>query len=244
MEAAGYSAANAVRVNQQRDYYLNVRNIVRQASGESLDLKPFEADMRHLIDTYIEASEARVFSPFVNMSLLDVIAKIGIAKAIDAELGVMKGNHDAVAETIENNVRKKIIKDRLTDPLYFETMSALLDEVIAARKAKAIEYEEYLRRVAEIAEKVDVGHSDDTPTKLDTAAKRALWNNLGRNEESALAVDALVRQKRPDGWRGVHAREQTVKGAIYEALLGKVPDDELLPEVERVFLIVKAQDEY
>ncbi|EQD69081.1 hypothetical protein B1A_07040, partial [mine drainage metagenome] len=28
--------------------------IIRMASGETLDLKAYEADMRHLIDTYIE----------------------------------------------------------------------------------------------------------------------------------------------------------------------------------------------
>ena len=36
-------------------------------------------------------------------------------------------------------------------------MSALLDEIIAARKAKAIEYEEYLKRIAELAKKVQAG---------------------------------------------------------------------------------------
>jgi type I restriction enzyme R subunit len=29
------------------------------ASGEKLDMKPFEADMRHLIDTYIQAEGSR-----------------------------------------------------------------------------------------------------------------------------------------------------------------------------------------
>jgi type I restriction enzyme R subunit len=40
-----------------------VREIVRKASGESLDLKAYEADMRHLIDTYIEADEPRPSRP-------------------------------------------------------------------------------------------------------------------------------------------------------------------------------------
>jgi type I restriction enzyme R subunit len=44
---------------------------VRQASGESIDLKAYEADMRHLIDTYIEADEPRRISPFDGMGLLD-----------------------------------------------------------------------------------------------------------------------------------------------------------------------------
>src|SRR5207245_11036729 len=55
LEPAGYDAADIARVKQGLDHYLNVREIIRKASGESLDLKPYEADMRHLIDTYIEA---------------------------------------------------------------------------------------------------------------------------------------------------------------------------------------------
>ena len=90
----------------------------------------------------------------------------------------LKGNKDAIAETIENNVRSKIIKEHLNDPAFYEKMSALLDEIIAARKAKAIEYEEYLKRIAELAKRVEAGHADDTPEKLNTPGKRALYNNL------------------------------------------------------------------
>ena len=79
---AGYSAADIARIKQQLDHYLNVREIIRKASGESLDLKAYEADMRHLIDTYIEADEPRKISPFDNMGLLDLIVKTGIADAI------------------------------------------------------------------------------------------------------------------------------------------------------------------
>jgi type I restriction enzyme R subunit len=46
-----------------------------------------------------------------------------------------------------------------------------------------------------------------------------------------------VKHVRPDGWRGVQAREQVIKAAIY----GVVQDAD---EVERIFLIVKAQGEY
>ena len=237
MERAGYGVADVSRIQQQLKHFLNVRDIIRNASGETLDIKPYEADMRHLIDTYIEAAEPRKISHFDNMGLLELIVKTGIADAIAAQLGGMKGNKGAVAETIENNVRSKIIKEHLSDPAFYEKMSALLDEIIVARKAKAIEYEEYLRQIAELVREVEAGKSDDTPIKLDTAGKRALWNNLGQNEELALKIDAAVRDARPDGWRGVLPREQTIKEAIYRIL----PD---VAEVERIFLIIKAQQEY
>ena len=237
LEPAGYSSADIARIKQHLEHYLNIREIIRKASGETLDLKAYEADMRHLIDTYIEADEPRKISPFDNMGLLDLIVKTGIANAIATQLGGLKGNKNAIAETIENNVRSKIIKEHLNDPAYYEKMSALLDEIISARKAKAIEYEEYLKRIAELAKKVDAGKADDTPEKLDTPGKRALYNNLSQNEDKALQIDDAVKKVRPDGWRGVQAREQVIKAALY----GVVQD---VAEVERIFLIIKAQAEY
>jgi hypothetical protein len=53
----------------------------------------------------------------------------------------------------------------------------------------------------------------------------------------ALKIDETVKQVRPDGWRGVQAREQVIKAALY----GILQD---VAEVERVFLIIKAQKEY
>ena len=47
----------------------------------------------------------------------------------------------------------------------------------------------------------------------------------------------VVRQVRPDGWRGVQPRERVIKAALY----GVLQDVE---EVERIFLIIKAQTEY
>jgi len=261
LEGAGYSAADIARIKGHLDDYLNVRDIIRKASGESLDLKPYEADMRHLIDTYIEADEPRKISPFDNLGLLELIVKSGISEAIAARLGAMRGNKNAIAETIENNVRSKIIKEHLTDPEFFASMSAQLQEIIELRKAKAIEYEDYLKRIGEVARQVEKGTGTGTPAELDTPGKRALYNNLrtpdrgtgaataaGEDPEAyvasggpaldlALKIDEVVKEARPDGWRGVQAREQVIKAALY----GVLQD---VAEVERIFLIVKAQTEY
>ena len=81
---AGYNGAEIQRINQGLDRYLKLREIIRNASGESLDLKAYEADMRHLIDTYIEADEPRKISPFDDMPLLELIVKTGMANAINS----------------------------------------------------------------------------------------------------------------------------------------------------------------
>jgi type I restriction enzyme R subunit len=104
IDRAGYSAGDIDAIKNKIAYYLNIREIVRKASGETLDLKPFEADMRHLIDTYIEADEPRKISFFDNMGLLELIVKTGIANAVSTQLGSLKGNENAISEVIENNV--------------------------------------------------------------------------------------------------------------------------------------------
>lgn len=258
MDAAGYTAADQDRIAATVKEAVNLRDIIKMQSGEFLDLKTYEADMRHLIDTYIEAEEPRKISPFDGLGLLELIVKSGIADAIAARLGKMSGNKTAVAETIENNVRSKIIEEQLNDPAYFEKMSSLLEEVIAARKAGAIDYEEYLKRVADIAAKVQAGQSEETPSQLDTPGKRALYNNLKglasqtdasgaltkeppagfvNSLDLALKIDETVRLVRPDNWRGVQTRERVIKAALFELL-----ND--FDEVERLFSIIKAQKEY
>ncbi|MGY0196576.1 type I restriction endonuclease subunit R [Leptothrix sp. BB-4] len=256
LEAAGYTPAQIDHLKALQAHYLNLREIIRKASGETLDLKPYEADMRHLIDTYIEAQAPRKISPFDGIGLLDLIVKTGIADAIAERLADMKGNQESIAETIENNVRSKILKEQLTDPAYFAQMSALLDEIIRLRKEKAIEYEDYLARIADVVRKASAGKSDDMPMQLKSDGQRALYNNLkdhvstdtaqepaapyaGRTValETALKLDATIKARRPDGWRGVVAKEQMVKQAMFDVLQD-------IQEVNRLYPIVFAQKEY
>jgi type I restriction enzyme R subunit len=237
LEPAGYNQVDVNNIKNKLDYYLNIREIVRKASGESLDLKPFEADMRHLIDHYIAADEPRKISPFDGLSLMELIVKTGIADAIATRLSEVKNNKNAVAETIENNVRSKIIKEHLNDPAYYQKMSALLDQIIADRKERALEYEEYLKRIAELVKKVETGQAEDISEKLNTRGKHALYNNLNQNEELALKIDEAVKKARPDGWRGIQTKELVIKAALFEILKDEV-------EVERIFTIINAQKEY
>ena len=260
LDRAGYSASDIADIKQDLDRYLKLREIIRKASGETIDLKAYEADMRHLIDTYIQADEPRKISDFDNMGLLELIVNSGIADAINSLPDGIKGSQGAVAETIANNVRSKIIKEHLNDPAYYDRMSALLGEIIADLRAKRIDYAEYLKRMAELAKRVQTGLADNTPEPLKRSpALRALYNNLKKPVRThtgerlaeggdyqvpgdpvlqlAQTLDEAVKRSRPDGWRGVQAREQVIKAALH-AILQDVA------EVERLFVIIKQQPEY
>lgn len=234
---AGYSSDEIKVIKNKVDKYLKLREEIRMASGEKLDLKTYEADMRHLIDTYIQAEDSRRIDPFGDQSLLDIMIKSGIVEAINNLPEGIRSSKEAVAETIENNVRVKIIKDHLIDPAYFDEMSKLLSEIIRERKANAVSYEEYLKKIAELAKRVKNPAHDDLPTGIKTNAQRALYHNLGKNEELAVLVDAAVYFSRCADWRGNIPAENLIKQAIYKELKDK-------SEVERIFQIIKQQNEY
>ena len=237
MAEAGYSAQEIEYIKKRLNFHLNLREEIRMASGETLDLKAYEADMRHLIDNFIQADVPRKISPFDNQTLIDLIVKSGIADAINSLSGGIKRDEKAVAETIENNIRVKIIKEHLIDPAYFEKMSKLLSEIIKERKAKAVNYEEYLKKMAELAERVSNLNRDDLPASIQTPAQRALYNNLDENEKVAIAVDEAIKRVKKADWRGNPFKEKEIKAGIY----GILKDEN---EVERIFPIIKQQNDY
>lgn len=238
MEEAGYSAKDIEDIKKQVDFYLNLREEIRRASGETLDLKAYEADMRHLIDNFIQAEESKRIDPFGDQTLLDIIVKSGIAKAVNNLPQGIKSSTEAIAETIENNVRRKIIKEHLIDPAYFEEMSKLLKEIIKERKANAVSYEEYLKKIAALANKVSNPAQEDLPESIKKSnARRALYNNLDGDEELAVIMDEAVKYVKKADWRGNEAKEREIKKALYDILKDK-------NEVERIFPIIKQQNEY
>ena len=80
MAEAGFSEQEIATIKAEVDHYAKVRDEVKLSSGDYIDLKAYEPAMRHLIDTYIEASAPRKISPFDGIGLLELIVKTGIAR--------------------------------------------------------------------------------------------------------------------------------------------------------------------
>jgi type I restriction enzyme R subunit len=83
------------------------------------------------------------------MSLIQLIVERGPDAAAAKLKGVMKTD-EAVAETIENNVRKLIINESPVDPAYYDKMSKLLDALIEQRRKGVVTYKEYLEKIAQL----------------------------------------------------------------------------------------------
>jgi type I restriction enzyme R subunit len=238
IEQAQYTPQEAANIAVEVERAIALRDVIRFASGEHIELKAYEADMRYLIDTYIKAEEARKISHFDDVGLLDLIVKSGIADAVNSLPSGVSKSKSAVAETIANNVRRAILQQRANNPAFYDKMSEVLDDVIAKLRDERLDYEQFMQEMAELAARVRAGMSDNTPVALDTAGKRALYNNLKDDEELALKIDAAVRRSKPADFRGNRVKENIIKQAIYPLL----NDD--VDEVERIFQIITAQLEY
>lgn len=145
-----------------------------------------------------------------------------------------------VAETIENNLRKVIIDEQPLNPKYYEKMSELLEALIQKRKAEALDYAAYLQQVIELTRQIadPSGRGGAAyPKSLNTNARRALYDNLGQNEELAVRLDQTILAVRQDDWRGNLLKGRALRKAIREIL----PDDD---KTERIFQLVKNQAEY
>lgn len=119
----------------------------------------------------------------------------------------------------------------------FDKMSALLDELIRQRREQAIDYQEYLQKIAQCQQVTHPEGSGDYPSSLNTSAKRALYDNLNEDEAKAIALDNAIRSTKKDNWKGSRLKEREVKYTIKKHL----SEDE---ETDRIFEIVKEQQDY
>lgn len=236
---AGYTTSEAEAMKREVEEYKKLRDEIKVASGDYIDLKKYEPDMRHLIDTYINAEESRKVSALDDMSLIEVIVERGVDFVKELPDGI-KGNNEASAETIENNVRRKIIEKTETNPKYFEKMSILLNELIAERKRVVISYEEYLKKVVELSKKVHKQESDTNyPDDIrKSRALMSLYDNLDKDEELAKKLHYKILSERQDGWRGDPIKSRRIEGIIYSC----VGDDD--NKIKEIFKIAENQGEY
>ncbi len=239
MIEAGYSSQETVTIKAEVTQYTKIRDEVKVASGDYLDMKRYESAMRHLLDSYIRADESIVASKFEQLGLVELIVKNGL-KALDGLPNGLK-EPQAMAETIENNLRRTIIDENPVNPKYYNQMSELLDDLILQRREQAINYQQYLEEIGQLACQV-VQSSNSThsayPPSLDTAAKQSLYDNLGKDEALALRIDTTVRNTKKENWVGNRFKEREVARAIREATVGYTIS------VDDVLELVKNQREY
>ena len=247
MNAAEYSSAETREIKTEVTHYENVRQEIKLASGDYVDLKVYEPDMRHLLDTYIRAEESETLSTFDDIPLVQLLVENGAA-AIEMLPEGIRGDEAAIAATIENNIRRLIVDKTEINPRYYEEMSRLLDELIRERRRGATDYHTYLSKISGLSARVtNPATHTDYPPNINTEARRSLYDNLGdaaveRREAMAIAIDDAILNARTDNWRGHLFRERQVLYAIARVIDDQFSDDDL--DVDTIFELVINQNEY
>ena len=252
---AGYSEDEITSLNNEVAFFCDIRSAIKKHSGEELDIKPYEADMRHLINTYIQADPADPLGAVDNYSLVELIIETGIHDAIAKKLNEKgKLSKNAVAEGIINNVRKTIARDQLTDPKFYEEMSKLLDDLIKQKRDDTKSYEQFLKQAEALVKKMAVKWTrGEYPSVLNGHNLAiVLFNNLAsipsssfhcpedadEKAELALEINQTMREEAPAGWKGDETREKQVLNALFP-LLNRDREATLA-----VFKIIKNQQGY
>ena len=229
---AGYTQVEAVAMQDEVKFHTDIRNQIKKHSGEELDTKPFEADMRHLLNTYIQADSAEDLGNLSTLSLTELIIETGIHDAIARKLNAKgKLSKNAIAEGIINNVRKTIIRNQLTDPKFYAEMSKLLNDLIQQSRNDTAAYEQFLKNAEALVKRLATKQpTAGVPAVLHGKAEAiVLFNNLPTiaattfqcptddDQKAALALelDVAMREHAPAGWKGDDTREKQVLNALF-----------------------------
>ncbi|MBK6597792.1 MAG: type I restriction endonuclease subunit R [Proteobacteria bacterium] len=252
---AGYADAEVVALQKDVEFYSEIRSAIKKHSGEELDIKPYEADMRHLLNTYVQADPATDLGELGEMSLTELIIETGIHDAIARKLNEKgKLSKNAIAEGIINNVRKTIIRDQLTDPAFYAQMSTLLEDLIKQSRDDAAAYELFLRQAEALVKRLAAKQPEaGIPAVLHGNREASvLFGNLDKLPAStfvypifdedkaslALRLDRAVRESAPAGWKGDEVRERQVLNALFPLL------DRDRETTQALFEIIKRQPGY
>lgn len=241
MARAGYSQKEAATIKAEVAHYAAVKNEVEVGAAENIDMKQFEAGMRALLDTYIQADPVEQVATF-DKGLVQLIVERG-AGAIDALPDGIKKNREAVAETIVNNVRKTIVDERAMNPKYYDRMSSLLDALIEQRRHDAIEYAAYLANLLELTAQVGKVEGEASyPDWAKTPSRRAL---VDFHWPEGVEIDVeyihdVIQSAKEHGWGGSVMKER----AMARALRKELPEGFEAQRLQSLINLLKEHDEY
>ena len=231
---AGYKLDDAAAIREETEFYTEIRAAIKKHSGEELDIKAYEADMRHLINTYVQADHAEKLGHLEKLTLTELIVESGIHDAITKKLNEKgKLSKNAIAEGILNNLRKTIIRDQLADPKFYEQMSALLLDLIQMRRDDTAAYEAFLQQAEALARQLVEKTGGDYPAVLHGEPEAiVLFRNLPElsgdlfhcpedveeRARLALTIHQAMHDQAPAGWKGDQAKESIVKNFLHKLM--------------------------
>ena len=232
----GYSTEKEQQWANRVKNFSMLRDTVKLASGDYVDMHKWDSDMRTLINRYVNAGDSKVLAEFEDKGLLEIlIQNEGISKEKKEALG---GN-EAVAEAIENNIRRIIVDNNPLNPKFYENLSQILDELIEQRKKGALDYEKYLKEVINLAKQLQIKNTNNIyPPEINSDGKRAIYDNFSQDIDWIARLDETIKTYKSDGYIGNKMKERELMRTI------KPLSNEKGVDIDKLFELIKLQEEY
>lgn len=240
MEAAGYTEKEAQDIYNKVKTFDDLRVAIMHRCGDYVDLKAYDAEMRALLDDYVTASRVEVLEKLDDFSFLDIIkiddtegeGEIVVDPEAEKELGGQRG----VAETMVSNTRRVINRKRDTNPEEYKYFSEKINRLLEEYQQEQLEYKEFLKQIVALSKEMKERNCSDP--RIDTALKQALYDNLGKNADLAVALYGVIESNAQTGFREQPMRKKKLLKALQRALDGSSYD------AEEILRIIIANDEF
>lgn len=210
MDKAGYTETEAHDIFERVKNFDNLRNAIMRRAGDIIDMKAYDQQMRSILDTYVDAKPSRVLEMLEDFSFLDLILD-GVPDEAIEEAEDALGGREGVASTITANVRRVINKKRDSNPEEYNKFSERINRLLTEYRQGVLEYKDYLKAIAELARELS---NRTTDPRLDSEAKRALFDNLGEDVDLALEVYDNIRLNAKQGFRTNPTKIAKLKRAL------------------------------
>ena len=224
--------------------YNRVKDFIKLASHDYIDLKGYDSDMRYILDTYIHAEESRVISELAEMSLVELLVDGKFTR--DQVLSELNCDDSAKPEIIENNIIYEIVQRMNTNNAYYGNLSEILNALIKRRKSESLNYEKYLDELVKIARKVL--HPEEEliyPDSIRTSAiRRAIYDYFSGDEKMTLTLYSAIKESERPDFRENPQKARKICRRIREILIESGRDSEsAMEESIKIFELVKSQNE-
>lgn len=230
---AGYSDFEFSNVRNEVTKFENIKQEIRLASGDFIDLKIYEPDMRFLIDNYIKSDDSKVVMDFTDTPLLELLIadQDELIKRLPENI---KKSDKSVAEVVINNVKKEIAERAQTNPVYYEKMSVLLSEIIKLDAENKSEYRKFLEKIAELAKRIKNPEEFNTyPFFIKSSGERAIFEMLGEDENLAKKALGAIESSRQDGWTYHPMKTRFVRKALCDVINDELMADKIIDIAKR-----------
>lgn len=234
MERCGYTKEEAEAIFQRVKTLDQLCTAIMRRAGDLVDIKRYDQTMRQILDDYVEAKHSKILATLTDISFLDLILD-GNSDETEDEAEEVLGGKEGVASTMTANVRRVINRKRESNPEEYQKFSERINRLLAEYRQGVIEYKSYLTAIAQLARELN---NRTTDSRLDTEAKRALYDNLGEDADFAIEVFNFVKTNAKVGFR-----DNPVKWNKLRNKLGTFLHEHSF-DVDRIMGIIKQHREF